>query len=103
MADVFLGARAHGRSDTLVVCRHRLGYDAMRLHHVFTESEMAVYTEYTEQMRALDSEGQQNPGNTTVTFRGERCSNQTHDLTTAPAARSGLTLDLRHECLSVAR
>lgn len=45
--------------------------------------------EYKQRMRALDAgpEPDQDPGNPTVTFRGERRSNQTHVSTTDPDAK----------------
>jgi transposase len=45
--------------------------------------------EYKRRMRSLDQSGEQaqDPGNPTVTFRGERRSNQTHVSTTDPDAK----------------
>jgi transposase len=43
--------------------------------------------DYTQRLRSLDQTPDQDPGNPTVTFRGERRSNQTHVSTTDPEAK----------------
>lgn len=43
--------------------------------------------EYKQRIRSLDQTQDQDPGNPTVTFRGERRSNQTHVSTTDPDAK----------------
>jgi transposase len=43
--------------------------------------------EYKQRIRALDPQPEQDPGNPTITFRGERRSNQTHVSTTDPDAK----------------
>jgi hypothetical protein len=40
--------------------------------------------DYKERIRSLDHPQDQDPGNSTITFREERCSNQTHVSTTIP-------------------
>lgn len=43
--------------------------------------------EYKQRIRSLDPQSEQDPGNPTITFRGERRSNQTHVSTTDPDAK----------------
>jgi transposase len=43
--------------------------------------------EYKQRIRSLDQTQDQDPGNPTITFRGERRSNQTHVSTTDPDAK----------------
>ena len=43
--------------------------------------------EYKQRIRSLDQQQEQDPGNPTITFRGERRSNQTHVSTTDPDAK----------------
>lgn len=59
-------------------------------HKSFVPMEVFLKpAEYTRRIRSLDagSEPDQDPGNPTVTFRGERRSNQTHVSTTDPDAK----------------
>jgi len=43
--------------------------------------------EYKQRIRSLDQQQDQDPGNPTITFRGERRANQTHVSTTDPDAK----------------
>ena len=57
-------------------------------HKSFVPIEVVLKpAEYKKRIRLLDQPQEQDPGNPTVTFRGERRSNQTHVSTTDPDAK----------------
>jgi hypothetical protein len=57
-------------------------------HKSFVPIEVFLKPEdYTKRIRSLDQTQEQDPGNPTVTFRGERRSNQTHVSTADPDAK----------------
>ena len=57
-------------------------------HKSFVPMEVFLKPEeYKRRIRSLDQGPEQDPGNPTVTFRGERRSNQTHVSTTDPDAK----------------
>jgi transposase len=57
-------------------------------HKSFVPMEVLLKPEeYKRRIRSLDQGPEQDPGNPTVTFRGERRSNQTHGSTTDPDAK----------------
>ncbi|MCS6326739.1 MAG: IS5 family transposase [Nitrospira sp.] len=57
-------------------------------HKSFVPIEVFLQPEdYKKRIRSLDSPAEQDPGNPTITFRGERRSNQTHVSMTDPDAK----------------
>ena len=57
-------------------------------HKSFVPIEVFLKPEdYKKRIRSLDQPQDQDPGNPTITFRGERRSNQTHASTTDPDAK----------------